>query len=167
MRNVLEENWRASVRGWWVGRRSGYDSSHALLCCASGIVSNVYCSSCQVDLFKKTLLLIPIHLEVHWSLITVNIPSRIISFYDSQGIHFKFCVEVRVAAVGKVWTVFLNQQPPFSFSLLNFQCSTSAVLLSVKWESACSAEEESEAQIWGVLEWIHTRELKSDCILPK
>lgn len=85
-----------------MGRRSGYDSSHALLCCASGIVSNVYCSSCQVDLFKKTLLLIPIHLEVHWSLITVNIPSRIISFYDSQGIHFKFCVEVRVAAFGKV-----------------------------------------------------------------
>lgn len=85
-----------------MGRRSGYDSLHALLCCASAIVSNVYCSSCQVDLFKKTLLLIPIHLEVHWSLITVNIPSRIISFYDSQGIHFKFCVEVRVAAVGKV-----------------------------------------------------------------
>ncbi|XP_013926755.1 PREDICTED: sentrin-specific protease 5 [Thamnophis sirtalis] len=47
----------------------------------------------KVDLFKKTLLLIPIHLEVHWSLITVNLPNRIISFYDSQGIHFKFCVE--------------------------------------------------------------------------
>ncbi|XP_074009428.1 sentrin-specific protease 5 [Numenius arquata] len=47
----------------------------------------------KVDLFKKTLLLIPIHLEVHWSLITVNIPNRVISFYDSQGIHFKFCVE--------------------------------------------------------------------------
>ncbi|XP_029471649.1 sentrin-specific protease 5-like isoform X2 [Rhinatrema bivittatum] len=47
----------------------------------------------KVDLFKKSLLLIPIHLEVHWSLITVNIPDRIISFYDSQGIHFKFCVE--------------------------------------------------------------------------
>ncbi|KAM4694578.1 sentrin-specific protease 5 [Discoglossus pictus] len=47
----------------------------------------------KVDFFKKTLLLIPIHLEVHWSLITVNIPNKIISFYDSQGIHFKFCVE--------------------------------------------------------------------------
>ncbi|KAM6326463.1 sentrin-specific protease 5 isoform 2-T2 [Podargus strigoides] len=47
----------------------------------------------KVDLFKKALLLIPIHLEVHWSLITVNISNRIISFYDSQGIHFKFCVE--------------------------------------------------------------------------
>uniref|UniRef100_A0A8D0H466 SUMO specific peptidase 5 n=1 Tax=Sphenodon punctatus TaxID=8508 RepID=A0A8D0H466_SPHPU len=47
----------------------------------------------KVDLFKKTLLLITIHLEVHWSLITVNLPNRIISFYDSQGIHFKFCVE--------------------------------------------------------------------------
>ena len=48
----------------------------------------------QVDLFKKSLLLIPIHLEVHWSLITVTLSNRIISFYDSQGIHFKFCVEV-------------------------------------------------------------------------
>uniref|UniRef100_A0A8C5M7F6 SUMO specific peptidase 5 n=1 Tax=Leptobrachium leishanense TaxID=445787 RepID=A0A8C5M7F6_9ANUR len=47
----------------------------------------------KVDFFKKSLLLIPIHLEVHWSLITVNIPNKIISFYDSQGIHFKFCVE--------------------------------------------------------------------------
>ncbi|XP_053315408.1 sentrin-specific protease 5 [Spea bombifrons] len=47
----------------------------------------------KVDVFKKTLLLIPIHLEVHWSLITVNIPNKLISFYDSQGIHFKFCVE--------------------------------------------------------------------------
>ncbi|XP_006522303.1 sentrin-specific protease 5 isoform X2 [Mus musculus] len=47
----------------------------------------------KVDLFKKSLLLIPIHLEVHWSLITVTLSSRIISFYDSQGIHFKFCVE--------------------------------------------------------------------------
>ncbi|XP_018423084.1 PREDICTED: sentrin-specific protease 5 [Nanorana parkeri] len=47
----------------------------------------------KVDVFKKILLLIPIHLEVHWSLITVNIPKKLISFYDSQGIHFKFCVE--------------------------------------------------------------------------
>ncbi|XP_028925625.1 sentrin-specific protease 5 isoform X1 [Ornithorhynchus anatinus] len=47
----------------------------------------------KVDLFKKRLLLIPIHLEVHWSLITVTLSNRIISFYDSQGIHFKFCVE--------------------------------------------------------------------------
>lgn len=30
----------------------------------------------KVDLFKKSLLLIPIHLEVHWSLITVTLSSR-------------------------------------------------------------------------------------------
>lgn len=59
----------------------------------------------QVDLFKKSLLLIPIHLEVHWSLITVTLSNRIISFYDSQGIHFKFCVEV-------------SYQPACIFSLL-------------------------------------------------
>ncbi|XP_005989456.1 sentrin-specific protease 5 [Latimeria chalumnae] len=47
----------------------------------------------NVDIFRKTLLLIPIHLSIHWSLITVNLPSQTVYFYDSQGIHFKFCVE--------------------------------------------------------------------------
>ncbi|CAJ0955416.1 unnamed protein product [Ranitomeya imitator] len=47
----------------------------------------------KVDLFKKTLLLIPIHLQVHWALVAVNIPNKMISFYDSQGLHLKFCTE--------------------------------------------------------------------------
>ncbi|XP_073531109.1 sentrin-specific protease 5 [Phyllobates terribilis] len=47
----------------------------------------------KVDLFKKTLLLIPIHLQVHWALVAVNIPNKTISFYDSQGLHLKFCTE--------------------------------------------------------------------------
>ncbi|KAJ8278317.1 hypothetical protein GJAV_G00086320 [Gymnothorax javanicus] len=47
----------------------------------------------KVDLFSKTLLLIPIHLEIHWSLITVDVPHRTIHFYDSQGIMFKYAVE--------------------------------------------------------------------------
>ncbi|KAF5922282.1 hypothetical protein HPG69_007171 [Diceros bicornis minor] len=59
--------------------------------CGDGCISFSFLN--QVDLFKKSLLLIPIHLEVHWSLITVTLSNRIISFYDSQGIHFKFCVE--------------------------------------------------------------------------
>nr|XP_015216389.1 PREDICTED: sentrin-specific protease 5 isoform X1 [Lepisosteus oculatus] len=47
----------------------------------------------KVDLFSKSLLLIPIHLEIHWSLITVDIANQNIQFYDSQGIHFKYPVE--------------------------------------------------------------------------
>ncbi|XP_041126232.1 uncharacterized protein LOC121326792 isoform X2 [Polyodon spathula] len=47
----------------------------------------------KVDLFSKSLLLIPIHLEIHWSLITVDMPNQHIQFYDSQGIHFRYPVE--------------------------------------------------------------------------
>ncbi|KAM8851175.1 sentrin-specific protease 5-like [Spinachia spinachia] len=39
----------------------------------------------QVDLFSKTLLLVPIHLEVHWCLVTADIDKKKICIYDSQG----------------------------------------------------------------------------------
>nr|XP_057923264.1 sentrin-specific protease 5-like [Doryrhamphus excisus]XP_057923265.1 sentrin-specific protease 5-like [Doryrhamphus excisus] len=39
----------------------------------------------QVDLFSKTLLLVPIHLEVHWCLVTADIARRRICLFDSQG----------------------------------------------------------------------------------
>ncbi|XP_026854230.2 sentrin-specific protease 3a [Electrophorus electricus] len=38
----------------------------------------------NVDIFQKKYLLIPIHLEVHWSLVCVNIPERTITYFDSQ-----------------------------------------------------------------------------------
>uniref|UniRef100_A0A671QR18 Uncharacterized LOC107704250 n=1 Tax=Sinocyclocheilus anshuiensis TaxID=1608454 RepID=A0A671QR18_9TELE len=38
----------------------------------------------KVDIFQKDLLLIPIHLEVHWSLILVDIKQRSITYFDSQ-----------------------------------------------------------------------------------
>uniref|UniRef100_A0A8C1T2S9 SUMO specific peptidase 3b n=1 Tax=Cyprinus carpio TaxID=7962 RepID=A0A8C1T2S9_CYPCA len=38
----------------------------------------------NVDIFQKDLLLIPIHLEVHWSLISVDIKQRSITYFDSQ-----------------------------------------------------------------------------------
>ncbi|KAL2089273.1 hypothetical protein ACEWY4_013961 [Coilia grayii] len=47
----------------------------------------------KVDLFSKRLLLVPLHLEVHWSLLTVDVSSRSILFYDSQGIMFKYAVD--------------------------------------------------------------------------
>ncbi|XP_076829390.1 sentrin-specific protease 3b [Brachyhypopomus gauderio] len=38
----------------------------------------------NVDIFSKDLLLIPIHLEVHWSLVSVDIKRRFITYFDSQ-----------------------------------------------------------------------------------
>ncbi|XP_028912135.1 sentrin-specific protease 3 [Ornithorhynchus anatinus] len=38
----------------------------------------------NVDIFNKQLLLIPIHLEVHWSLVSVDVRRRTITYFDSQ-----------------------------------------------------------------------------------
>ncbi|CAK6952217.1 sentrin-specific protease 5-like [Scomber scombrus] len=40
----------------------------------------------QVDLFSKSLLLVPIHLEVHWCLVTADMVKKKICLYDSQGV---------------------------------------------------------------------------------
>lgn len=37
-----------------------------------------------MDIFNKELLLIPIHLEVHWSLVSVDVRRRTITYFDSQ-----------------------------------------------------------------------------------
>ncbi|XP_034038818.1 sentrin-specific protease 5-like [Thalassophryne amazonica] len=39
----------------------------------------------QVDLFSKRLVLVPIHLEVHWCLVTADISKKRVCMYDSQG----------------------------------------------------------------------------------
>ncbi|XP_018615720.1 sentrin-specific protease 5-like isoform X2 [Scleropages formosus] len=78
----------------------------------------------KVDLFTKTLLLIPIHLEIHWSLITVDIGKQHINFYDSQGIVFKHAVdnilryilaeakEKKQAMYQKGWKTIVNKSIP-------------------------------------------------------
>ncbi|XP_078056957.1 uncharacterized protein LOC144481694 [Mustelus asterias] len=38
----------------------------------------------NVDIFNKDLLLIPIHLEVHWSLVSVDVREKTITYFDSQ-----------------------------------------------------------------------------------
>uniref|UniRef100_A0A8C5LQ87 SUMO specific peptidase 3 n=1 Tax=Leptobrachium leishanense TaxID=445787 RepID=A0A8C5LQ87_9ANUR len=38
----------------------------------------------NVEIFNKQLLLIPIHLEVHWSLVCVNVIKRTVTYFDSQ-----------------------------------------------------------------------------------
>lgn len=39
----------------------------------------------QVDLFSKSLLLVPVHLEVHWCLVMADLVKKKICLYDSQG----------------------------------------------------------------------------------
>ncbi|XP_034558549.1 sentrin-specific protease 5-like [Notolabrus celidotus] len=39
----------------------------------------------QVDLFSKSLLLVPVHLEVHWCLVTADMVRKKICIYDSKG----------------------------------------------------------------------------------
>lgn len=60
--------------------------------------------SAQVDLFSKSLLLVPIHLEVHWCLVTADFIRKRICLYDSQGnvlqkvarVDIVFCVHISV-----------------------------------------------------------------------
>lgn len=40
----------------------------------------------RVDLFSKHLLLVPVHLEVHWCLVTADFVEKKICLYDSQGL---------------------------------------------------------------------------------
>lgn len=39
----------------------------------------------RVDLFSKSLLLVPVHLEVHWCLVMADLVKKKICLYDSQG----------------------------------------------------------------------------------
>ncbi|XP_016365443.1 sentrin-specific protease 5 [Sinocyclocheilus rhinocerous] len=78
----------------------------------------------KVDLFSKTLILIPLHLEIHWSLITLDVSKQSINFYDSQGILFKFAVdnilkyilaeakEKKQAVFQKGWRMVVNRTIP-------------------------------------------------------
>ncbi|KAM4605313.1 sentrin-specific protease 5-like [Polymixia lowei] len=43
----------------------------------------------QVDLFSKSLLFVPIHLEVHWCLVTADTVKKRIYLYDSQDNEFQ------------------------------------------------------------------------------
>ncbi|XP_047446535.1 sentrin-specific protease 5-like [Mugil cephalus] len=78
----------------------------------------------QVDLFSKSLLLVPIHLEVHWCLVTADIVRKKICLYDSQGIALlkvarnilKYLMteakEKRQAAFENGWMVSFDEKVP-------------------------------------------------------
>lgn len=78
----------------------------------------------KVDLFSKTLLLVPIHLDIHWCLVTANTASKRIDLYDSQGVTFKKAAqnilkyikmeakEKQQTAFQSGWKVFVNEKIP-------------------------------------------------------
>lgn len=43
----------------------------------------------QVDLFSKRLLLVPVHVEVHWCLVTADLTKKTVCLFDSQRIGFE------------------------------------------------------------------------------
>ncbi|XP_029971043.1 sentrin-specific protease 5-like [Salarias fasciatus] len=78
----------------------------------------------KVDLFSKSLLLVPIHLEVHWCLVTADIGKKRICIYDSQGNAvlkvarniLKYLItdakEKKQAAFENGWTVSFDEKVP-------------------------------------------------------
>lgn len=78
----------------------------------------------QVDLFSKSLLLVPVHLEVHWCLVTADFINRTVCLYDSQGIGLqdvarnvvKYLLkeekEKKPSAFEMGWTVSLKEEIP-------------------------------------------------------
>ena len=48
----------------------------------------------KVDLFSYYLILIPIHLGMHWCLATINIEKKLVSYYDSMGGDNQQCVNL-------------------------------------------------------------------------
>lgn len=58
----------------------------------------------QVDLFSKNLLLVPIHLEVHWCLVTADNVRKSICLYDSQGNALQKVARVTEASFFVCWS---------------------------------------------------------------
>ncbi|XP_072297301.1 sentrin-specific protease 5-like [Eucyclogobius newberryi] len=78
----------------------------------------------QVDLFSKHLLLVPVHLEVHWCLVTADFVKKKVCLYDSQGLYLhkiaknilKYLLneakEKKKNAFKEGWTVSLVEEIP-------------------------------------------------------
>ena len=56
----------------------------------------------KVDIFSYDILLIPIHLDVHWCMATVDFKKRSINYYDSMLGDNPKCLKV-----GTVWLTFI------------------------------------------------------------
>lgn len=56
-----------------------------------------------MDLFSKSLLLVPIHLEVHWCLVAADNIRKRICLYDSQGNALQKVARVKADSDVFVW----------------------------------------------------------------
>lgn len=92
--------------------------------------------SCQVDIFQKDLLLIPIHLEVHWSLVSVDIPRRTITYFDSQRTLNRRCPKVGKAPNNQDYRTTLGHRKwpacCFSCKLTSWPCAVQYAASIVK-----------------------------------
>lgn len=78
----------------------------------------------QVDLFSKRLLLVPVHVEVHWCLVSADFIKKTVCLYDSKGIGLqevarnivKYLLqearEKKKSAFEMGWTVLLKDEIP-------------------------------------------------------
>lgn len=78
-----------------------------------------------MDLFSKSLLLVPIHLEVHWCLVAADNIRKRICLYDSQGNALQKVA--RVTADSNAFVLHLDYSFFFNvffwcFSLLFLEC---------------------------------------------
>ncbi|MEQ2244833.1 Sentrin-specific protease 5, partial [Ilyodon furcidens] len=119
----------------------------------------------KVDLFSKWLLLIPIHLEIHWSLIAVTMATKTISYYDSQGIVFRHTTnnimkylqsearEKKQAAFQKGWKIAIIKGIPqqkndsdcgvFVLEVSCYSCFL-PVFVSIRHQYFCAIDESSK-----------------------
>ena len=47
----------------------------------------------KVDIFRYSLLLVPVHLGIHWCLATIDINKKTITYYDSMGGNNQACLQ--------------------------------------------------------------------------
>ena len=90
LNNTVSPTWSSAQRtNFTSGGPSGYNPltpSSAPISAVDAFPppTHTLSGSPQVDLFSKQLLLVPVHLEVHWSLVAVDPGNRSIRLYDSE-----------------------------------------------------------------------------------
>jgi sentrin-specific protease 1 len=48
----------------------------------------------QVDIFSHDLIIVPVHLGVHWCLATIDFRNKAVKYYDSMGSPNNKCLQV-------------------------------------------------------------------------
>ncbi|XP_010149139.1 PREDICTED: sentrin-specific protease 2-like, partial [Eurypyga helias] len=71
-------------------KKNGYPAVHAFSTffypkLISGGYNNVRRWTRGVDLFKMDLILVPVHLETHWTLVVIDVKEKTVRYFDSAG----------------------------------------------------------------------------------